>query len=133
MIRAPLALRNYHLPDGVLCTMEKHPIRRALTLLGQAITYPAAFLVVPIYGVLWFTFDKASWDWHAIATLTIWFMTLIIVRSEHRDTVALHAKLDELLRVQGQARNELMSLDEKDLEEVEKRRDKERAAANATT
>ena len=60
-------------------------------------------------------------------------MTLIIVRSEHRDTVALHAKLDELLRVQGQARNELMSLDGKDLEEVEKRRDKERAAARATT
>ena len=89
--------------------------------------------MVPIYGVLWFTFDKASWDWHAIATLIIWFMTLIIVRSEHRDTVALHAKLDELLRVQGQARNELMSLDEKDLEEVERRRDKERAAAKATT
>ena len=57
-------------------------------------------------------------------------MTLLIQRSEYRDTVAIHTKLDELLRVQGKARNELMSIDEKDLEEVEKRRDKEGAAAN---
>jgi len=60
-------------------------------------------------------------------------MTLLLQRSGYRDTVAIHAKLHELLRVQGEARNELMSLDEKDLEEVEKRRDAERAAARKET
>jgi low affinity Fe/Cu permease len=84
--------------------------------------------MVPLYGVLWFIFDRESWNWHALAVLATWFMTLLIQRSEYRDTVALHAKLDELLRVEGRARNELMSLDDKDVEEVEKKRDEERAA-----
>jgi low affinity Fe/Cu permease len=35
---------------------------------------------------------------YAIATLATWMMTLFIQRSEHRDTQAIHAKLDELLR-----------------------------------
>jgi low affinity Fe/Cu permease len=37
----------------------------------------------------------------AVATLSTWFMTLVIQRAENRDTQALHAKLDELLRVHG--------------------------------
>jgi hypothetical protein len=35
----------------------------------------------------------------AVATLAVWVMTLFIQRSNRRDTLALHAKLDELLRV----------------------------------
>jgi low affinity Fe/Cu permease len=50
-------------------------------------------------------------------------MTLVIQRAQHRDTQAIHAKLDELLRVHGEARNELTSLDDEDAEEVEKKRD----------
>jgi len=99
--------------------------------MGQWMAHPGAFLIIPIYGALWYALDKESWNWHSLAVLATWFMTLILQRSGYRDTVALHAKLDELLRVQGQARNELMSIDEEDLEEVEKRRDKERAAAKA--
>lgn len=109
--------------------MSQHAARRALTFLGQWLAHPAGFLIIPVYGTLWFTFANDSFDWHSIAVLATWFMTLILQRSGYRDTVAIHAKLDELLRVQGQARNELMALDEQDLEEVEKRRDKERAAA----
>jgi low affinity Fe/Cu permease len=113
--------------------MREHPVRRALTCLGQWMAYPGAFLMVPLYGVLWFTFDKESWNWHAIAVLATWFMTLLIQRSEYRDTVALHAKLDELLRVEGKARNELISIDEKDLEEVENKRNNERALSATQT
>ena len=39
-----------------------------------------------------------TFGWAAIATLATWLMTLFINRTEHRDTQALHAKLDELLR-----------------------------------
>ena len=99
--------------------------------MGQWMAHPGAFLIIPIYGALWYALDKETWNWHSLAVLATWFMTLILQRSGYRDTVALHAKLDELLRVQGQARNELMSIDEEDLEVVEKRRDKERAAAKA--
>ena len=50
-------------------------------------------------------------------------MTLVIQRAENRDTQALHAKLDELLRVHGDASNELMKLDQQDAEEIEQHRD----------
>jgi low affinity Fe/Cu permease len=53
-----------------------------------------------------------------------WAMTLFIQRAEHRDTQAIHAKLDELLKVHGDAQNNLMNLDDEDAEEVEHARDK---------
>src|SRR4051794_39174783 len=61
--------------------------------------------------------------WHDLATLSTWGMTLVIQRAEHRDTQAVHAKLDELLRVNGDAKNSLMTLDDKDAEEVEQERE----------
>jgi low affinity Fe/Cu permease len=50
-------------------------------------------------------------------------MTLFIQRAEHRDTQAIHAKLDELLRGEGEADNELATLDRKEPEEIEQHRD----------
>ena len=86
-------------------------IRRALTRLGEVTAHPAAFALVVIYAGLWFAFDRKTLDWHAFATLGTLFMTLIIQRAEHRDTQALQAKMDGLLRVHGAARNELTTLD----------------------
>ena len=68
-------------------------------------------------------FDRDSFDWHAVAVLATWTMTLFIQRAEHRDTQAIQAKLDELLRVHGNARNELMNIDEQEPEEIELHRD----------
>jgi low affinity Fe/Cu permease len=53
-------------------------------------------------------------------------MTLLIPRAEHRDTQAIHAKLDELLRAEGQARNELVEIDEEEPEAVERHRSQQR-------
>jgi low affinity Fe/Cu permease len=50
-------------------------------------------------------------------------MTLFIQRAEHRDTQAIHAKLDELLRAEGKADDELATLDRREPEEIEKHRD----------
>ena len=115
--------------------MAEHPIRRALTRLGEWTGHSAAFWMVPVYGVGWYVFDKDSFNWHSVAVLATWFMTLLIQRAEHRDTLAIHAKLDELLRVQGEARNELMTIDREDPEDIEQRREQEyppaqRAAAD---
>ena len=41
-------------------------------------------------------------------------MTLLIPRTEHRDTQALQAKLDELLHAHGQANNALTKIDDKE-------------------
>ena len=63
-------------------------------------------------------------EWHSAATLATWAMTLFIQRAEHRDTQAIHAKLDELLKVHNDADNDLTKLDDKDAEEVEQEREK---------
>ena len=47
-------------------------------------------------------------------------MTLVIQRAEHRDTEAIHAKLDELLQADSAANNKVMRIDDKDAEEVER-------------
>jgi low affinity Fe/Cu permease len=49
-------------------------------------------------------------------------MTLFIQRAERRDTPALHAKLDELLRASGKARDELTEIDQEESEEIEEQR-----------
>jgi low affinity Fe/Cu permease len=77
------------------------------------------------YAALWLTFDRPSFNWNAVATLAVWVMTLFIQRTNRRDSLALHAKLDELLRVDRDARSELTQLDEQEPEAIERHRDAE--------
>ena len=74
-----------------------------------------------IYGAAWM-FLGDGLKWHSISTLATWGMTLVIQRAEHRDTQAIHAKLDELLKAEGNADNDVMGIDDKDAEEVESER-----------
>jgi low affinity Fe/Cu permease len=69
-------------------------------------------------------FDAKSLEWHSVATLATWAMTLFIQRAEHRDTQAIHAKLDELLKAQGGAEDDLANVDDEDAEEVEHARER---------
>jgi low affinity Fe/Cu permease len=101
------------------------PKRHWTTHVGQAAGHPAAFLVVIVYALLWLTFDRATFDWNAVATLAVFVMTLFIQRANRRDNLALHAKLDELLRVDNTARTELTQLDEQEPEMIERHRDQE--------
>jgi low affinity Fe/Cu permease len=95
------------------------------THIGQAAGHPAAFLGVVGYGALWLTISGESFGWEAFGTLAIFMMTLFIQRTNRRDNLALHAKLDELLRVDHAARSELTHLDEQEPEEIEQHRDEE--------
>ena len=89
---------------------------------------PIAFAILGVYLVGWILLDRQSFDAHGIATLVTWLMTLFIQRAEHRDTQAIQAKLDELLRAHHDARSELTHLDEKSAEEIEAHRDEARRA-----
>jgi len=60
--------------------------RHWMTLLGVMTARPAAFFVFAGYTLCWFLVDRPSVDWHSVATLATWFMTLIIQRAEHRDS-----------------------------------------------
>ena len=68
----------------------------SLTWLGVFMARPPAFVVLACYVGAWLLLSPRSFDWHAIATVATWLMTLFIQRAEHRDTQAIHAKLDEL-------------------------------------
>jgi low affinity Fe/Cu permease len=95
------------------------------TSIGQAAAHPAAFGVVLLYALMWLALDPESFDWNAVATLAVWIMTLFIQRANRRDTLALHAKLDELLRVDQEARSELARLDEEEPEIIQRHRNLE--------
>jgi low affinity Fe/Cu permease len=116
---APLRghVEDYAGPGDIMDT-----VRRALTQLGVFAAHPLAFVAVTTYGVLWFIFDRQSIGWHGLAVLATWCMTLLIQRAEHRDTQAIHAKLDELLQAQASARRELVHIDDEEPEEIERLR-----------
>lgn len=98
----------------------------ALTKLGVFASHPIAFVIVLCYVAAWLVLSPETFDWHAVATVATWFMTLIIQRAEHRDTQAIHAKLDELLRADGNARSELSRMDEQEPETIQEHREQER-------
>lgn len=97
-------------------------INRSLTKLGVFAARPWAFLIIIVYTIGWAAFEPHTLDWHAYATLATWAMTLVIQRAEHRDTQAIHAKLDELLRHDPHARTDLEHEDEAEPEEIERHR-----------
>jgi low affinity Fe/Cu permease len=108
-----------------------HAFRQLLTRLGTLAAHPTAFLIVAIYALCWLAFSPATLDWHGFTTLIVWTMTLLIQRAEHRDTQALHAKLDELLSADKRARTEVARIDEREPEEIEEVRDRERGPGEA--
>ena len=101
-------------------------LRRLLTIAGTWLSRPWAVGAVLVYTALWLAFEPRSFGWHGIATIVTLLMTLFIQRAEHRDTQAIHAKLDELLRVDGDARNELTNLDKRQPEQIEAFRNRTR-------
>ena len=92
---------------------------------GRRRDIPPPSLAWSFSAVLWLTFSRESFGWEAFGTLAIFMMTLFIQRANRRDNLALHAKLDELLRVDNDARSELTQLDEQEPEEIEEHRDEE--------
>jgi low affinity Fe/Cu permease len=85
--------------------------------------HPAAYLIVLVYAVGWLLFERETFNWHAVATLITWVMTLVIQRAELRDTQALHAKLDELLRALPEARTDMSGIDQQELEAITEHRE----------
>ena len=108
-----------------------NPLGKALTWAGTLTARPGAFLLFLVYAVLWIMFDRESLNWHSVATLATWAMTLVIQRAEHRDTQALQAKIDELLHAEHRVSNRTTQLDQKEPEEIESFREQHRAEDGA--
>ena len=92
---------------------------RTLTNAGSWLSRPEPVVAVGVFTVLWLIVDIGSFNWQAVASIATLLMTLFIQRSEHRDTQAIHAKLDELLRAHGDSKKSLTTLDDKEPEQIE--------------
>ena len=79
-------------------------IREFLTTLGVYTAHPAAFLILIVYTICWFVFEPETLNWHGVASLATWCMTLIIQRAEHRDTSALRQLVALMREVPHSAR-----------------------------
>jgi low affinity Fe/Cu permease len=98
-------------------------IRRSLTQLGTLAAHPAAFLALAIFAGLWYVLDRQTMDMHAIATLVTLVIALLIQRTEHRDTQAIHAKLDAVIEALPTVSNAVAKIDQREPEEIEEHRE----------
>jgi hypothetical protein len=78
-------------------------IRLGLTRLGVLSSHPAAFAMVTVFALLWIVFGWKSSGWQGAAAVATLVMTLLIQRAEHRDTQAIHGKLDEVTSSERQS------------------------------
>jgi low affinity Fe/Cu permease len=108
----------------------RYRFNRILTNAGSWLSRPEAVGLVGVYTARWLAFDRESFNWQAVASISTLLMTLFIQRWEHRDTQAIHAKLDELLRAQGDAKQSLTMLDDKEPEQIEAFRKRVRRSNN---
>ncbi len=101
--------------------------RRFARTTADAIGSPVAF-VIALGGVLaWAILGPVfgfSETWQLVintATTIITFLVVFMIQNtQNRDARAVHLKLDELIRVIGEARNELVDIEEKSDEELER-------------
>ena len=104
------------------CTVFDRFARRTEQQLGRSVTFALAFLSIVVWGV---TGPLFAWSdtWQLVintgTTIVTFLMVFVIQNTQNRDTQALHLKLDELIRVNTDARNSLMGLEEKSQSEVE--------------
>jgi low affinity Fe/Cu permease len=104
-----------------------HMFTRAADAIAMWMGHPLSFIVSSAFIVLWLLsgplFNWSS-DWQLIVntgtTVITFLMVFVIQNTQNRDSRAVHLKLDELLRAEPRARNELMEAEEEDLDEIER-------------
>lgn len=94
---------------------------------GKPITFVFALFILIIWligGIFWGFTDNWLLIINTIATINASLMVFIIQSTQNRESKALHIKIDELIRSQKEAENEIMAIEEMEEEELEKIRKK---------
>ena len=93
---------------------------------GRAQTFVVAVGLIIVWGV---TGPLFGWSdtWQLVintgTTIVTFLMVFLIQHTQTRDTQAIQLKLDELIRVNRQARNNLMNLEDMPEEELKRLKD----------
>lgn len=90
---------------------------------GNPMTFVIALLVVCMWlivGLIWGMNTTWLLILDTVATLNAALMVFIIQNTQNRESKALHLKIDELIRATKEAENELIAIEEKEEEELEK-------------
>ena len=90
---------------------------------------PWVFLLATLSVIVWAAsgpFFGFSDTWELIintaTTIVTFLMVFLIQHTQNRDTVALHLKLDEVIRAIDEARNDFIDIDQLDDDELRKLR-----------
>ena len=101
--------------------------RRFARATSGAIGSPYAFVTAVLIVVVWAIcgpFAGFSETWQLIINTSTTIITFLVVfmiqNTQNRDSAALHLKLDELIRVTKAARNELIDIEDRSDEELDK-------------
>jgi len=92
------------------------------TFVGQPLSFVAALLVVILWGVTGPLFHYSD-TWQLVintgTTIVTFLIVFLIQNSQNRDAAAMQAKLDELLRAVGRARDQFIGIEHLSDREIE--------------
>ncbi|MDE1915160.1 MAG: low affinity iron permease family protein [Sphingomonadales bacterium] len=93
---------------------------------GRPAVFVLASLVVVVWGLSGPLFHYSD-TWQLVintgTTIITFLMVFVIQNSQNRDTMAIHSKLNELLRSIAEANNQLVGVEHKSDKEIEAIRD----------
>jgi len=92
---------------------------------GHPIAVASSIVLVIVWALLgphygW-SEDHQLWINTSTTIVTFW-LVFFIQATQNRDTLALQAKIDELIRATDKARNEFIAIDKRSTDEVEQMR-----------
>lgn len=107
--------------------MAERKLTRVLTdricQLAHWVGHPYMIAALGLFTGVWFVTEKANIGWDGFLAVFTMVATIVIQASQNRDTAAIHAKLDELLRVNEDARDDLRHVEELPEKEINNLRD----------
>ena len=106
---------------------------------AHATVRPAAFLLAAVVILTWIITGPIfgfSDTWQLVintgTTIVTFLMVFLIQSTQNRDSEAMQVKLDEIIRAIGNAKNELLDLEELEEEDLDEIREEYRALARKT-
>ena len=95
---------------------------RIASAAGQPLTFALALGIVAIWGITGPVFGYSD-TWQLIintgTTIVTFLMVFLIQNSQNRDAAAMQAKLDEIIRAIGPAREQFIGIEHRTANEVE--------------